>query len=102
MFKRAFLVFTVLLLGGLAACGTPAPQPTATPVPDTATPRPSPTPAPAEPSPTPEPTATTEVDQVDAGPTPTPPWQIPEIQPDDWVKGGSAAGLTVVEYSDFQ
>jgi hypothetical protein len=42
------------------------------------------------------------VEKVDAGPTPTPPWQIPGIQPDDWVKGGSEAGLTLVEYSDFQ
>jgi hypothetical protein len=34
--------------------------------------------------------------------TPTPPWQIPQIQASDWVRGGADAGLTLVEYSDLQ
>jgi hypothetical protein len=36
------------------------------------------------------------------GATPTPPWQIPELQESDWVKGGVNAGLVLVEYSDYQ
>lgn len=35
---------------------------------------------------------------------PTPPfeWQIPALDEDDWIKGSDSAGMTVIEYSDYQ
>jgi hypothetical protein len=65
---------------------------------------PTPTPEPtAVASPVPEDTLSPKVARAKPSPTPTQPWQLPKIQPDDWAKGGGAdAGLTLVEYSDFQ
>ena len=120
MFKRLMmLLFTALLLNGLMACQSPTPEatpeqptplptlvPTATPAAATFTPVVStPTPVPtASASPdleaTPSPTA--ESGSARLSPTPTVAWQIPEIQSDDWVKGGDGAGLVIVEYGDFQ
>ncbi len=57
------------------------------------------TPAPAEPTAAP---AATPVPGATSAPQPTPPWQIPGVQEDDWVSGPEDAGLTIVEYSDFQ
>ena len=114
MFKRLFFLFGVLSLAWLVACQSPTPEatpsspeplatvvvtatpePTATPVPEV-TPSPTLSPAGEEPSPTPA-----EIGDKPS-PTPTIPWQIPEVRPDDWVKGGDGAGLVLVEYSDFQ
>ena len=116
MSKRLFLLLGVCLLGGLVACQSQTPeatQPKPTPMPTlapTATkavlpPKPAATASPV-PEDTSAPTATPspvpEVAGVKASPTPTRPWQIPEVQPDDWTKGGGDAGLTLVEYGDFQ
>lgn len=120
MFKRLMmLLFTTLLLSGLMACQSPTPEatpegptplptlvPTATPAAATFTPAvPTPTPVPTASAPpdleaTPSPTA--EAGGARLSPTPTVAWQIPEIQPDDWVKGGDGASLVIVEYGDFQ
>jgi hypothetical protein len=108
MSKRWILLLGVLLLSGLAACQTQTPE--ATPLKPTTLPTlastatkvvalPTPTPT-ATASPVPEDTAVPE--GAKAMPSPTRPWQIPEIQPDDWTKGGVDAGLILVEYSDFQ
>lgn len=92
MRHRLSAFFGLLLVVGLAACQSPTPEATQTRPPPTAT-----VVAPEDtPTPTKEPVADRPV------PTPTTPWQIPEVQPDDWVKGGADAGLTLVEYSDFQ
>jgi hypothetical protein len=101
MFKRQSFLFGILLLAGSVACQSPSPEATlASPEPlatmaMTSTPEPT-----ATPSPMPEPAG--EEVGAKASPTPTIPWQIPEIGVDDWVKGGADAGLTIVEYSDFQ
>lgn len=113
MLKRLLLLLGVLLLGGLLlACQSPTPEPVSTPSRPTATavadtPTPEPTAKPATDTPVPEPTATPQPENtpVAAGkpsPTPTTPWQIPEIQPDDWVTGGADAGLIIVDYGDYQ
>lgn len=96
--KRVMLLLGALALSGLVACKSPTPE--------TASPQPEPTATSAAPvspaattqdlSPTPEATGDA------AGPTPVPTWQIPEVRADDWVRGGANAGLTLVEYSDFQ
>ncbi|UCC62494.1 MAG: hypothetical protein JSV36_17285 [Anaerolineae bacterium] len=113
MFKRLMmLLFTVLLLSGLMACQSPTPEatpapptplptlvPTATPVVATSTPLPTDTTSPDLQA-TPSPTA--ESGETRLSPTPTVAWQIPEVQSDDWVKGGDGAGLVIVEYGDFQ
>ncbi len=81
----------------------PSPTPTTSPPTPTPTLTPSPTPIPR--SPTPPPTvATVGTTAAPPSPTPTPtrPWQIPEVNDDDWVKGGADARLVLVEYSDFQ
>lgn len=113
MLKRLFLLMGVLLLGGLLlACQSPTSEPVSTPPQPTATqaadtPTPEPTAVPATDTPIPEPAATplpknTPVAAVKPLPTPTAPWQIPEIQPDDWVTGGADAGLIIVDYGDYQ
>jgi hypothetical protein len=103
MSKRTVLFLVVSLLGGLIACQSQTPGATPaqpTPLPTlaaTATPVPTATtPAVAEDTPSPVPKG--------AGPSaiPTVAWQIPEIQTDDWIKGGADAGLVIVEYGDFQ
>lgn len=110
--SRSRLVFLsgILLLGALVACQSQTPEttpskptPLATLVP-TATSVAAPTPEPtAVASPAPKDTPSSKVARAKPSPTPTQPWQIPEIQPDDRAKGGGAdAGLTLVEYSDFQ
>ena len=112
--SRSRLVFLsgILLLGALVACQSQTPEttpskptPLATLVPtamSVAAPTPEPT-AVASPAPKDTPSPTPKVARAKPSPTPTQPWQIPEIQPDDWAKGGGAdAGLTLVEYSDFQ
>jgi len=106
----------ILLLGALVACQSQTPEttpskptPLATLMP-TATSVAAPTPEPTavaspvpEDTPAPKDTPSPKVARAKPSPTPTQPWQIPEIQPDDWDKGGGAdAGLTLVEYSDFQ
>jgi hypothetical protein len=114
MFKRLFFLFGVLSLVGLVACQSPTPEATpsspeslatvvvaATPEP-TATPVPEVTPSPTLESAGEEPSPTLVEVGARPSPTPTIPWQIPEVQPDDWVKGGDDAGLVLVEYSDFQ
>ncbi len=106
-----WLLVTLLLVGGLAACQSATPEattasnpptatwtavPTSTPVPSTATTVPTPTPAePAEKTPTREPV-------TEAEPTPTRPWQIPGLRDGEHGKGNPDAGLVLVEYSDFQ
>ena len=40
--------------------------------------------------------------QVPPASTEPPPWQIPEVSEEDWVRGAKNPVLTVVEYSDFQ
>lgn len=124
MLKRLILLFGVLLLGGIVGCQspvseatptrpepsatlvaeTPTPQPTATPVASTPTPQPTATQPVAQASPLPEdtPAQTTKAASDRPVPTPAPPWQIPEVQPDDWATGGADAGMVLVEYSDFQ
>jgi len=113
MSKRLVLLLGVLLLPGLVACRSQMPGATlskSTPLPTAA-----PTATLVAVLPTPKPTATTspvledtptpafEVTGTKPSPTPTRPWQIPQVQTDDWVKGGGDdAGLTVVEYGDFQ
>jgi len=102
----------ILLLGALVACQSQTPEttpskptPLATLVP-TATSVAAPTPEPtavASPAPKDTPSPTPKVARAKPSPTPTQPWQILEIQPDDWARGGGTdAGLTLVEYSDFQ
>ncbi|MFZ5916817.1 MAG: hypothetical protein ACOYZ7_07795 [Chloroflexota bacterium] len=100
MLKRWTPLLGVLLLGGLVACQTPAPGATPTSPPPTATSPPAT--ATARPTITPAPTATTGPVASKPTPTPTQPWQIPEIQPDDWASGSADAGMVLVEYSDFQ
>jgi hypothetical protein len=110
MSKRVLLLFIVLLMGGLIACQSQTPG--ATPAQPTPLPTVAATATPAVVAPTPVPTATTSAVAEDtpspvpegAGPsaTPTVAWQIPEIQTDDWIKGGADARLIIVEYGDFQ
>ncbi len=83
MRRIIFLLANLWLLAGLVACGSLTPEATPTPPEPSATPKPTFTPAAAE-------------------STPDTSWQIPEIQPGDWVRGGADAGLILVEYSDFQ
>jgi len=40
--------------------------------------------------------------QVPPASTEPPPWQIPEVSDEDWVRGAKDPILTIVEYSDFQ
>jgi len=113
MYNRLFLLIGVLLLGGLVACQTttpdatlPLPDPTSLPQPTAVVPTRAPTatlPV-AQLSPTSEspPAPTSLAVEARPSPTPTVPWQIPNIQPDDWVQGEANAGLTLVEYGDFQ
>ena len=87
------LVGVLALLSGFVACqpaGTATSQ--ATQAIETSTPMVVST---ATSVPAPTPTAQAPV-------TATPPWQIPEVQDSDWVRGGANAGLTLVEYSDLQ
>lgn len=106
MLKRMILLFGTLLLGGLIACQSPTP----TSKPATVVPTPEPTATPLAPTPTLEPTATPMPEDTPApgavadkpSPTPTTPWQIPEVQADDWLQGGASAGLTLIVYGDFQ
>jgi hypothetical protein len=92
-----FLLVSLVLVAGSVACQSPTPEATPTRPQPTATAAAAPTSPPEDtPTPTKEPAAGRPV------PTPTTPWQIPEVQPDDWVKGGADAGLILVEYSDFQ
>jgi hypothetical protein len=87
----------LLLVVGFAACQSPTPEATPTRPEPTATAAAAPTSPPEDtPTPTKEPAAGRPA------PTPTTPWQIPEVQPDDWAKGGTDAGLILVYYSDFQ
>jgi len=113
MYKRLFLLIGALLLSGLVACQKttpdatlPLPDPTSLPQPTAVAPtwvQTATLPA-AQPSPMPEETPAPTSLAVEARPSPTPttPWQIPNVQPDDWVQGGDNAGLTLVEYGDFQ
>ncbi len=91
MLKRLMLLVGVLALAGFLACKSPTPEATPSQAGPTAT-----SAVPISPSPTPKAAEDT------TGPTPVPTWQIPEVQADDWVRGGANAGLTLVEYSDFQ
>lgn len=115
MSKRTLPLWGALLalVLALAACQTATPeaittapeptaqQATAAPTQEVA-PLPSPTgDAGAEAQPTPTPAAT-PVPGATSAPRPTPEWQIPMVQEDDWVSGPEDAGMTVVEYSDFQ
>lgn len=106
MFKRPILLFGLLLLGGLLACQAPTPtsEPVATSLTAVPTPEPTDTPSLVQPSPEPEDTPSPTLTSSEDGPSPasTPPWQIPQIRESDWVRGGADAGLTIVEYSDFQ
>jgi hypothetical protein len=88
-FISALLGFWMVV--GLVACQSPTPQATPTQPEPTATATPEDTPAPTK-----EPASGQPV------PTPTISWQIPEIRPDEWTRGGADAGLVLVEYSDFQ
>lgn len=92
MLKRLMLLLGVLTLAlsGLLAYRSSTPK--------TATPEPSPTNTTAAPA---SPTATKSAGDT-TSPAPSPTWQIPEVRADDWVRGGANAGLTLVEYSDFQ
>ena len=40
--------------------------------------------------------------QVPPASTEPPPWQIPEVSEEDWVRGAKDPILTIVEYGDFQ
>ena len=89
------LVGVLALLSGFVACqpaGTATSQ--ATQAIETSTPMVVST-ATSVPAPTP-------TGPAQAAATATPPWQIPEVQDSDWVRGGANAGLTLVEYSDLQ
>lgn len=92
MLKRLMLLLGVLALAlsGLLACRSSTPEAT--------TPEPSPTNTATAPT---SPVATKAAEDT-TSPTPSPTWQIPEVRADDWVRGGANAGLTLVEYSDFQ
>ena len=104
--SRSRLVFLsgILLLGALVACQSQTPETTPSKPTPLATSVAATTPEPtAVASPAPKDTPLSKVARAKPSPTPTQPWQIPEIQPDDRAKGGGAdAGLTLVEYSDFQ
>lgn len=119
MYKRSSPLWGVLLILmlALAACQPAKPEastgspestepPAAATAAATAAPTEPPTSAPSEATPAPaEPTAApaaTPVPGATSAPQPTPPWQIPGVQEDDWVSGPEGAGLTIVEYSDFQ
>ncbi len=115
MFKR-FLFLAALFFIGLAACQattqvaqiTATPSATQTPVPPSATPLlPTATPTTASSMPT----ATRSTSEAPGKtmvipPTlePTPPfeWQVPQIGEGDWVKGSDQAGMTLIEYADYQ
>ncbi len=100
MLKRLILFSVALLALWLIACQSPTPETTPTLPEPTATLKVEPT---AEPTVVQDsPTPTSEVVETKPAPTPTIPWQIPEIQPDDHVRGGEKAGLILVEYADFQ
>ncbi|MBN1936482.1 MAG: hypothetical protein JW934_17600 [Anaerolineae bacterium] len=130
MSKRLlFLFLSGLLLAGIVACRsttqvvqtTVAPPAAATPTktPVQATPLPLP-PTPLPPTSASEPTLTPAVEvtamakenpespetEMVIPPTiePTPPfeWQIPSIGEGEWVKGSDAAGMTLIEYGDYQ
>jgi len=106
--RLIYVVGALLLIGGVTvACqSTKAATafPTATELPATATPVSEPTstatpvPATKESAATPTQAATGAA----AGPTPTPPWQIPEVSESDHVVGGENAAFVLVEYADFQ
>lgn len=88
--------------------GTPtaaAPTPTHTPRLVATTPAATPTrtssPATVAPTATPRGTSSSRPEPVSEA-TPTRPWQVPEVQEDDWAKGNPDAGLVLVAYSDFQ
>lgn len=117
MFKRWSVLWGALLvlMAALAACqpatprvsnGASEPTETATVAAATVAPTEPPSAAPTEATPAPsEPTsppAATPVPGATSAPQPTPPWIIPEIREGDWVKGPEEAGVTIVEYSDFQ
>lgn len=116
MFKRLWFL-TLLFLIGLAACRPATPKtgvvtapsatpqsvsPTETPLPPTATPTAV---SVATPTATPSVTGSSGKTMV-IPPTlePTPPfeWQIPQIGEGDWVKGSETAGMTLIEYADYQ
>lgn len=103
----------IALMLALAACrpatpeaATSVPEPTAPPatVAPTDAPAEQATPAGEATAALDEPTtsAPTPVPGATLAPRPEPAWLIPELREDEWVKGPEDAGLTIVEYSDFQ
>jgi cyclophilin family peptidyl-prolyl cis-trans isomerase/protein-disulfide isomerase len=60
--------------------------------------------APAQTTPTPSEATATPAQSTAKEPeaTPTRPWQIPQIEEEDWTEGSAEAGMVLVVYSDFQ
>lgn len=105
MSKRLFVLWGLLVVVGLVACQAaatptlaPTSAPTSTPIPAAPTATPTVGKTPEEES---KPTATADA-EAEAAVDAEPPWQIPTVREEDWVKGASDAALVVVEYSDYQ